>query len=131
MKLMGLVLAILLLSSCTTLDSLAGVRDDGTVAPDGGAIGTTSDFLSGLGGWGAVAGGLLGLAGSTYGAWRSRRFGRIAASLVDGCQRIRDLKGTNGKISVSEENLLEVLHAAQDAHGTRKEVEKIIKKLEG
>jgi hypothetical protein len=129
MKVVGIVL-IVFLTGCGTLDMLSGVNPDGSVNPGGGPAGAAGDFLGGLGGWGAVAGGIVGVLGSAYGAIRSRRYGQVARSVVAGVHKVRQLKGTNGRITVSEENLLEILRTVQDSAGTRKDVDRIISRLE-
>ena len=129
MKILGIVL-ICLLAGCTTLDGLAGVRSDGTGDSGGGPVGATADWLKSFGGVGAIAGGILGLVGSGYGAWRAKRYGKIAASVIEGVHKIRNLKSTNGKISLTEENLCEILRAAQIDNGTTRDVNKIISRIE-
>jgi len=129
MKIAGIVLVVFL-AGCGTLDMLSGVNPDGTVNPGGGPAGAAGDFLGGLGGWGAIAGSVVAILGSSWGAIRSRRYGQVARSVVAGVHKVRALKGTNGRITVSEENLLEILRTVQDSAGTRKDVDRIISRLE-
>ena len=126
MRLSGIVL-VCLFTGCTTLDALTGVTSGD---PGGGPVGSGASFLSSLGGWGTVAGGLLGLAGSTYGAYRAKRYGAIAQSVVAGVHKIRAMKNGSGKINMSEENLCEILRAVQVTAKTTKAVEKLINRVE-
>ena len=130
MKTISLVLVVFL-AGCGTLDMLSGVNPDGTLTPGGGPAGAAGDFLGGLGGWGAIAGSVVAILGSTWGAIRSRKAGKVAKSLVAGVHKVRALKGSNGRIAVSEENLLEILRTVQDSAGTRRDVDRIIARLEG
>ncbi len=120
-------LSLAALTGCSTLDALTGVSSGD---PGGGAVGSGASFLSSLGGWGTVAGGLLGLAGSTYGAYRAKRYGAIAQSVVAGVHKVRAMKNGNGKISITEENLCEILRAVQVTAKTTKAVEKLINRVE-
>ena len=124
MKLLGVVL-ICFLTGCSTLDHLTGVG-----SPGDGVVGEASSVLSSFGGWGTVAGGILGLLGSTYGAYRAKRYGAIATSLVKGVQRIRSMRNGSGKINLSEETLCDILASIQTTDNTKKQVEKIIKRVE-
>lgn len=126
MRLASIVL-LCFISGCATLDALTGV---GSGDPGSSPVAGTASWLSSLGGWGTVAGGILALAGSTWGAYRAKRYGAIAQSVVAGVHKIRAMKNGNGKISMTEQNLCEILNAVQVTARTDKAVEKLIAKVE-
>ena len=128
----SLILICFFFLNCAALDNFAGVDPvTGQRDPAGGLAGSAGSLLSGFGPWGALAGAAVGAFGSIYGTLRSRRYHKCAFTLAKAIGTMRESRDGNGKLKLTNDNLTEILEAVKREDGTGKDVERLIKKLEG
>ena len=120
---------ICFLTGCAGVDSLVGLREDGTMDPDSAAA-IAQGVLPSFGTWGTFLAGLIGAAGSTYGALRARKWRRATEGLLMGVEKVKELKNGSGKIHCSVENISEIFASISEANGSKRDVDKIIAKVE-
>ncbi len=120
-------LAAIFGASCSTLDSLVGIDPaSGTADPGGGIIGTGSSILSGIVPW---AGAGLGAIATIYSQLRRRKYSNALRSLCSGVGKLRSLPTSpDGKISISEKQIVEILREVQESAKTQELIAKVLKK---
>jgi len=128
MKTAGLLM-IVMLTGCSTVDGLVGLRPDGTL--DGNSPSSIAQtVLPSFGPWGTLLAGLIGAAGSTYGALRARKWRKATEGLLQGVEKVKTMKNGSGKIQCTVENLSEIFSSIMEANGSKHDVDKIIARIE-
>ena len=126
-----ILLLVCVLSSCAALDSAVGLDPATGERRDGNPVENVGGLLGAIGGpWGTLASGLLGAVATGYASIRGRRYSKLASSLVRGTNVVLKQADEGGKINLDRASLLAILSAIQDEDGTRKEAQKVIKKVE-
>ena len=122
---------LLFLCSCAALDSAIGLDPTTGERSAGNPAENIGGLLGAIGGpWGTLASGILGAVATGYASVRSRRYSRLASSLVRGTNVVLKQADQGGKINLDRATLLKILSEIQDTDGTRKEANKMISKVE-
>ena len=135
MKWSKLGLLVLVLGFCGFLSGCALV--DGFFDSDPNTPGVQTGPGSPASGVGSIlslvvpwAGAALGGIGGIYANARRGSYVRALGSVARGVNQVRALRDSKGKISLTEEALMKIFQSIQDREETRKDVRKIVGKVE-